>query len=920
MSLALCGLISPCVTYGQADLGFLESSPGDYIGGGATYFSTNRLDIAVTTSDESLLTLNFLGWVINLAAPLWETLKVGVYPNAIRYPFNGEQSGLSIWGNGRGCNTVCGEFEIHELDRGPDGTVEHLWVTFTQHCECFMAPLKGDIRISSRTAPAGPEPRTLRVPRDYPTIQSAIDAAGVYGDTVVVLPGIYRETVFFRGKRVLVTSEQGPEVTRIQPPTGAVAVVINSGETRESELRGFTLENGAGGIEIGGSEPTVTGNVIINNGYGINCGFASPLIRSNRIANSTIRNGPFQGAGIYIGGAAAAVVEANLIEGNAHGLILWSAGTPTIRNNIIRQNAGDGIGMVNSSVPDIVQNVIARNAGFGIQWGGGGPNRIAFNTIVENGPNGGAGIFAFPMNRVTIENNLIVGRVPFLCGGQPDGTGVFRFNNAYSPEGSHYEGGCANLVGFESNISEPPKFLDAASGDYRLQRGSSSIDAAHDGSPWEFDIVGNPRAADGDGNLEARPDLGALEYVPGPPRAVTRFQVNLTPTIVNLQWEPFDDADEYVVGRSTTRGGPYEILASVATPNFADRSWVADIIYYYVVAGRNQFGTGTYSTEAVVRPGNRPPKAQDDFVTVDEDNEVTIAPLLNDSDPNGDTLSIHLVSLPLDGTVSDNGNEFRFIPAPNFFGTTSFTYSVDDGRGGTSLGTVVVVVRPVNDPPEAVPYWFTAQANQSETWTVKGLDVDSVVLNYSLKVPPQHGIAWIDPATGEFSYRPAWGFIGQDQVSYAVSDQDSVGSSVPITIQVQGWQDVDGDGMGDGWENLWDLNNPLADPDGDGISNRDEYLANTSPRDANSKLRVLTIEFAEDGRCFLSWASVGGTRYRILSADSANTAPLDFREVLRPALEEMDPGTAGQPSVQTFIDTRPPPTSGIRFYRVQVVQ
>lgn len=55
---------------------------------------------------------------------------------------------------------------------------------------------------------------TIHVPLDYPTIQQAINAS-LDGDTVLVQPGTYVECIVFEGKAIIVTSEQGPDVTII---------------------------------------------------------------------------------------------------------------------------------------------------------------------------------------------------------------------------------------------------------------------------------------------------------------------------------------------------------------------------------------------------------------------------------------------------------------------------------------------------------------------------------------------------------------------------------------------------------------------------------------------------------------------------------------------------------------------------------
>src|SRR5262245_14956204 len=83
----------------------------------------------------------------------------------------------------------------------------------------------------------------IRVPADQPTIQSAIAAAS-NGDTVQVAAGTYVENLNFLGKAILVTSEQGPDLTIIDGNAAGPVVVFATGEGRQSVLNGFTLRNG----------------------------------------------------------------------------------------------------------------------------------------------------------------------------------------------------------------------------------------------------------------------------------------------------------------------------------------------------------------------------------------------------------------------------------------------------------------------------------------------------------------------------------------------------------------------------------------------------------------------------------------------------------------------------------------------------
>ena len=106
---------------------------------------------------------------------------------------------------------------------------------------------------------------------------------------------------------------------------------------------------------------------------------------------------------------------------------------------------------------------------------------------------------------------------------------------------------------------------------------------------------------------------------------------------------------------------------------------------------------------------NRGPSAGDDQLSLDEDTSITFDPRANDSDADGDGLIVSLVDVagPQHGTVALNGDgTLTYTPEADYYGGDSFQYRVDDGWGGSSVGTVGVTVRSVNDAPS-----FTAGAD-----------------------------------------------------------------------------------------------------------------------------------------------------------------------------------------------------------------
>jgi len=104
----------------------------------------------------------------------------------------------------------------------------------------------------------------------------------------------------------------------------------------------------------------------------------------------------------------------------------------------------------------------------------------------------------------------------------------------------------------------------------------------------------------------------------------------------------------------------------------------------------------------VPRSNHRP---GDDTLTTAQDTAGLVNVLLNDSDPDGDALTVTGSTDGAHGTVScDLTGLCFYTPASGYTGPDSFTYTISDGHGGTATGTVAVTVTP-NQPPSAA-YWL----------------------------------------------------------------------------------------------------------------------------------------------------------------------------------------------------------------------
>jgi PEP-CTERM motif len=93
-----------------------------------------------------------------------QPLHTGLYQNAVRFPFNDTQPGLSFSGNGRGNNTLGGWFNVLEIAYGQNGGIDRFAVDFRQfdESESQRGPSTyGSLRYNSDIPIAAvPEPET----------------------------------------------------------------------------------------------------------------------------------------------------------------------------------------------------------------------------------------------------------------------------------------------------------------------------------------------------------------------------------------------------------------------------------------------------------------------------------------------------------------------------------------------------------------------------------------------------------------------------------------------------------------------------------------------------------------------------------------------------------------------------------------
>jgi hypothetical protein len=109
--------------------------------------------------------------------------------------------------------------------------------------------------------------------------------------------------------------------------------------------------------------------------------------------------------------------------------------------------------------------------------------------------------------------------------------------------------------------------------------------------------------------------------------------------------------------------------------------------------------TDSATVQLTITPVNDAPQALPDTATTEMDTPISIDVLVNDSDADGDTLTLVLGNGPTNGSVQINATALVYTPNTNFIGTDSFTYVIADSADATATATVSITVTEKLTPP-----------------------------------------------------------------------------------------------------------------------------------------------------------------------------------------------------------------------------
>jgi hypothetical protein len=162
------------------------------------------------------------------------------------------------------------------------------------------------------------------------------------------------------------------------------------------------------------------------------------------------------------------------------------------------------------------------------------------------------------------------------------------------------------------------------------------------------------------------------------------------------------------------------------TPASNDDSSVA---FSYTITDGTASVAGSATLD--ITPLNDDLVAVADAYSTPEDTALTITAsdlATNDTDPEGDALTVTNVGGAVNGAVSLVAGTITFTPTANFSGPASFTYTVSDSNGGSATGTVNIIVAPVNDPPAPGNNSFLITPDSTTVlsdWNLSATDVES---------------------------------------------------------------------------------------------------------------------------------------------------------------------------------------------------
>ena len=200
--------------------------------------------------------------------------------------------------------------------------------------------------------------------------------------------------------------------------------------------------------------------------------------------------------------------------------------------------------------------------------------------------------------------------------------------------------------------------------------------------------------------------------------------------------------------------------------------------------------TVTQMIPVMVNPVNDAPNAKNFILNVSEDRSETSK--FQTEDVENDSLSYTILSASYLGTVSlSQGNSFIFSPFTHLYGQDQILYQANDGNLFSNIGTIDIVVSPVNDKPQVKDLTFQVMEDDFLSGYLHATDPDEDILSFKFFNKPYKGsIQLTDDRSGAFYYQPEANINGLDSYTYNVYDGTISSTIARVSIQITPVNDI----------------------------------------------------------------------------------------------------------------------------------
>jgi DNA/RNA endonuclease G (NUC1) len=181
--------------------------------------------------------------------------------------------------------------------------------------------------------------------------------------------------------------------------------------------------------------------------------------------------------------------------------------------------------------------------------------------------------------------------------------------------------------------------------------------------------------------------------------------------------------------------------------------------------------------------GANPPGAADQSTSTNEDVQKSIT--LDAATPGG-ALTYTILTGPFHGGLTGTGANRTYTPTPDFNGTDTFTWRVNDGTNNSNTATMTITVAEVNDPPVAVNDSKSTTSNSALTFASSDLTTNDsagpaneagqiLTVTSVTSTASTHGTVVLN--SGQITYTPAAGYTGPASFTYSVCDNGTTAGS-----------------------------------------------------------------------------------------------------------------------------------------------